>query len=128
MELRTRQYLTTAERNQGFAIEIAGDYSGVPPSHEWAVVVAFYAAVHYINAFLWEVARVEPEHHEDRAFLMSRWTELSTAIPAYRRMLAVSFQARYRPAFRVDTRVLDRQLDSDLSAVAGAIRGYLIDR
>ncbi len=53
MEQKTADCLWTAERNSDLATELLATHMQTPP-FDWAVVIAFYAAVHYVNAYLWE--------------------------------------------------------------------------
>jgi hypothetical protein len=55
----TEEYLAAADRNRDFARDVANAFAGVQPSSEWAAVIAFYAALHYINAFIWERLQYE---------------------------------------------------------------------
>jgi hypothetical protein len=53
MEQKTREHLETAARNRDLAHALIDPESSIivqPPPLDWAVVVAFYAAVHYVNA------------------------------------------------------------------------------
>jgi hypothetical protein len=44
MALRNRRFAEIILESNGFGLN--------PPPHEWAIVVAFYAAVHFANAYL----------------------------------------------------------------------------
>ena len=75
MEPRTEAHLATAQHNHDFAralLEPAVARVFSSPPLEWAVVVAFYAAVHYVNAYLWERQRYEPRPHDDRENAVTR--------------------------------------------------------
>lgn len=73
MHWRTELHLATASQNRDFAAILVNTYDDAPPSLNWAAVAAFYAAVHYVNAYLWEIARVEPSNHLERAKLINTW-------------------------------------------------------
>lgn len=64
-----RQHLDRATRNRELAHVLmapALSPNMQPPPFDWAVVAAFYAAVHYVNAYLREKQRYEPRDHAGR--------------------------------------------------------------
>ena len=66
MDQRTREHLDLAERDHKLAQDLLGlAASGTlrPPPYEWIAVVAFYAALHYVNAYLWEIQQRETNSH-----------------------------------------------------------------
>ncbi len=72
-----------------------------PPPLDWAVVAAFYAAVHYVNAYLWERQRYEPHTHEARENAVARAVEVRAAYDAYARLRGLAYRARYVPLFQI---------------------------
>ena len=82
MQQKTRDHLATAERNRIVAGLVIGESDVQQVSNEWAVVVAFYAAVHLVNAFLWERQSFEPLNHEERSRLAFTIAELRPDLPA----------------------------------------------
>jgi hypothetical protein len=69
MQQATRQHLDRAARNQAVAEAFADAPASLglrPPPFDWAVVAAFYAAVHYVNAYLWERYGLEPRNHAEQ--------------------------------------------------------------
>jgi hypothetical protein len=66
---RTREYLDLAERNEKLAKDLLGlAASGAlqPPPYEWIAVIAFYSALHYANAYFWEIHQKETNSHPQR--------------------------------------------------------------
>lgn len=57
--MNTDEHLAKARRNERF-LEAINEVQ--PPYHEWVVVVAFYAAVHYVDAFF-ALRDTHPETH-----------------------------------------------------------------
>ena len=97
LEQPTQQHLVRARRNRDVADALAGAAAqGIisPPALEWAVVAAFYAAVHYVNAYLWEKLRAEPRDHRERTNMVARVHALRAAFKAYRNLQDLAFQAR----------------------------------
>ena len=103
MEPRTRAHLQTAARNRNIANALIDPSSSivVQPPLDWAVVAAFYAAVHYVNAYLWERQRYEPHTHEARENAVARAVEVRAAYDAYARLRGLAYRARYVPLFQI---------------------------
>jgi hypothetical protein len=76
MEPQTTQLLRTAERNQLFAVSALANPELLPSLREWAAVAAFYSAVHYVNAYLYEQQQFEPANHGQRYTAIMRTPEL----------------------------------------------------
>ena len=66
MDQRTSEHVETAQRCRDIANLLLDATSPTPPPYEWAIVLMFYAAVHYVNAYLWERQRFEPADHLER--------------------------------------------------------------
>ena len=68
-EDETVDHLFVAEQNRDLALVLLGpDADRVRPRRvEWVGIVAFYAAVHHVNAYLWETRRFAPASHSDRS-------------------------------------------------------------
>lgn len=122
MEPRTVAHLLTAERNRVVAERLLGSNEGGPPSAEWATVVAFYSAVHLVNAYLWERFRIEPHNHQERSRFVAMTSDMRHFYGSYRRLRSLAFQARYEPEFRVSADTAGDLLYSDLAAVGSAVR------
>lgn len=124
MEPRTQQHLARAERNRAIAHELLKPSSLVgiqPPPWEWVAVVAFYSAVHYVNAYFWEKLRWDPGGHDARAQQVARSADLRRAAPAYDRLADKGFHARHTPTFRVTDADAQNLVGTDLEAVRHAV-------
>lgn len=126
MHRRTDRHVATARENRDFATALVNDYNGTPPSLNWAAVAAFYAAVHYVNAYLWELAHLEPSSHFERASLIARWPLLQPLVPAYQRLQRYAINARYTPGFRMQRGDVMDLLETDLAIIAQAIESTLL--
>ena len=125
---RTRQHLDTAARNQDIARELlnpALPISLQPRPFEWIVVLAFYAAVHYVNAYLWERQRYEPRDHGAREGAIARTHDLQSAYGSYMRLRDLSYRARYRSRYRISRADAEVALRSDLDQVERTVRAAL---
>ncbi len=128
MEPRTRQHLDTARRNRVIARVLVTPTvfdSIQPPPFEWAAVVAFYAAVHYVNAYLWEKLRVDPGSHDNRSRAVATHAALRRTAAAYSRLSDMAYRARYVPGFRMSRTDARELLDGNLESVRRAVHAAL---
>ncbi|MBA2446594.1 MAG: hypothetical protein H0V51_01065 [Chloroflexi bacterium] len=127
MDPKTSAHLETAARNRDIAALVAQSSSldVQPPPFEWAVVVAFYSAVHYVNAYLWEKQRYEPPDHGARRNAVLRIAELRVADSAYANLRDLAHRARYRPRFRLPRADAEHVLRADLPLVERTVLGAL---
>jgi len=98
-----------------------------PPPHEWVAVVAFYAAVHYLNGYLFEVRGYVPPNHDSRALLVRGDPVLRQCHPEYQQLWDHGFRARYWRSYRLpeaDARALTEvNLVHIASVVMAAVGG-----
>ena len=127
MERQTDRHIQTAERNRVIASAHLDTqaHSVHPPAYEWAVVIAFYAAVHYVNGYLWEVRRYEPPDHESRNLLVKGDPVLRACHEEYRRLLDAGFRARYVAGFRMLEQGARDLVEIDFEEVRGVVRESL---
>lgn len=91
-----------------------------PPPYEWAVVLMFYAAVHHVNAYLWERQRFEPADHVERQHMLRLAAVLRPVYGAYGRLRTTAYNARYRSRFRI-TATEAEELLADLDRIEAAV-------
>jgi hypothetical protein len=127
VEQLTERHLETAERNRGIALThvTAQPVTIQTLPRGWSAVIAFYAAVHYVNAYLWEMRRYAPPDHGSRNQIMTRDSVLNQGRFQYRRLLDAGFRARYVPNFRLSEQDAHRLIDIDLERVRETVRGAL---
>jgi hypothetical protein len=90
--LRDDQHRTKAERNEQFAESL--DKSD-PIRENWAVVAAFYSALHYVEQFF--VKHGKPcANHEERNDQFKGDARIKRAYPSYKYLSDLSHDARYR--------------------------------
>src|SRR5581483_200027 len=92
----TQAHLEQAERHRAVAaaLQDPGQVSGLqPPPLEWAAVAAFYAAVHYVNAFVFERLGQSPRDHRVRRGLVVRAAELRAVAGAYDTLFDLGWHA-----------------------------------
>lgn len=122
---RTIEHLNAAARNQRLAHALLGIMDIQPAPYDWAVVIGFYAAVHYVNAYLWEQLGYEPRNHYDRISWVNRVKDLQPAARSYNLLFDYSLKVRYDPAFRLSRADALDVLTNDLSTVERAVRSAL---
>jgi hypothetical protein len=64
-------------------------------------VIAFYSAVHYVNAILWEWGGVRPDTHTERTWYVDHHPPLAAFSIAYRQLNAQGWHARYAAGYRL---------------------------
>ena len=107
MDERTRIHLRTTSANREYALTILMDDNATTTQRNWAAVAAFYAAMHAVNAYLWEIARLEPANHRDRREIMIRWPALHPLRISYNTLFEFSVRARYEPGIATRTASLN---------------------
>ena len=128
MEQWTRDHLDTAERNRDLARLLLTSSSSlglpVPPS-EWAAVIAFYSAVHFVNAYLWERYRIEPRDHAERNHFVRTDPILRRCLQAYSRLRDEGFRSRYHRAHRLNVQQATGLVKVDLANVESVVRAAI---
>lgn len=89
-----------------------------------AAVIAFYATVHYVNAYLWERQRYEPRTHGERTQKVRDTPVLKRASFSYRRLRQVAYDMRYEP-FAQPSLSVARNALRDMRDVERVIRAAL---
>ena len=87
--LTVQDHLALAERNEQFAEDLSALPQRFP---EWEVTALFYAALHYVSAFLTTHGH-DPKNHGHRNDLVRRLTNIGED---YRNLYSLSRDARYR--------------------------------
>jgi hypothetical protein len=127
VETLTDRHIQTAEQNRVVAIAHLDSqaHSVRPPAYEWVAVIAFYAAAHYVNAYLWEIRRYEPADHGSRNRLVRGDPALRPCLSRYERLFELGFRARYVPGFRLLEQGARDLIEADLEEVRRIVRGAL---
>jgi hypothetical protein len=114
--------IQTAGRNRDTARGLLanGRHLGVlDPPFEWVAVIAFYSAVHYVNAYIWEVTGTNLYHPARRAYVAAH-PPLSGFLPQYLQLEDHARKARYTPGYQLreqDARVLTTANINDIERV-----------
>ena len=123
-DLRTRHHLDRAERNREVARALCSPaITSIlkPPPIEWAAVAAFYAGVHYVNAYLWERRRLEPADHSQRNRWIRGLPELRPIFGAYKMLADLAWDARYKARFLVKPSVVQGAVHNQLERVRAQV-------
>jgi len=122
---RTVNHLRTGQRNRDLARALLAQPGLAPPPWEWVAVVAFYAAVHYVNAYLWEAARIAPVNHTQRRARVNATRAIRRCRHSYDRLQTAGYQARYDEEFALAEHVAGRLVTVELRAVEAAVMAAL---
>ncbi|MGA7686163.1 MAG: hypothetical protein WCA58_14200 [Terriglobales bacterium] len=87
------EHLARAEHNQRFAESFELKTTPYP---DWVVVAYFYAAMHLVDALLWESDKINPPNHEERGKCVKDKWYLRGIKNEYRSLKDHSEDARYR--------------------------------
>jgi hypothetical protein len=82
-------HLGQARHNEGFFGKIDHSQDG-----DWAVTVLFYAALHYVDAYLART-RMHPANHSERGRMIHSTPTVNAVRNHYRRLEDSSVDARY---------------------------------
>lgn len=127
MDKRTQSHLRTAAANREYALKILADDDAIATELNWAAVAAFYTAMHAVNAYLWEIARLEPANHRDRREIVVGWPALSPIRSSYNALFAFSIRARYEPGYAMRRSRLNTLVSRHLAHVMATIERELPD-
>ena len=87
-------HLSQADKNEKFYLAICSSNALSEQFTDWAVVVLFYSALHYVDAFL-DTEEIHPRTHTERNRLVSRKHQISDIYPNYLSLHDRSIDARY---------------------------------
>ncbi len=100
-----KEHRAQAEHNEFFVATLQN------PFWDWAVTATFYAALHYVDAFLMTKG-IDPEFHPDRNEYVRNDPTLTKIRSNYRQLQNDSRSARYDvvPYSQEDVRLLQEEL------------------
>ena len=90
------RHLSQAEKNERLSHAIASLSAQSEPFTDWEVTSLFYSALHLVDAFFDHSQGYHPKGHQDRAFLISKATQLRSISVKYLDLYQRSLDARYR--------------------------------
>jgi len=120
---KTVNHLRISERNRELALALLSPSQASlrPTPWEWVAVIAFYAAVHAVNGYLWEARRYKPANHGDRR------TEIQFSLPirgcstSYGALLQAGFNARYDETYALSQSGARRLLEVHFRRVEATV-------
>jgi hypothetical protein len=86
-----QKHLAQAQHNEELYHHLA---DATPRFIDWQITALFYAALHYVDAYLAKFA-IHPNSHEERSTWMGRESVLKTIYAVYRDLQNRSRDARY---------------------------------
>jgi hypothetical protein len=119
----TIDHLRAAEGNRQFALSLLAPMATQIPARcwEWVGVAAFYSAVHYVNAYLWEHHGVAPSNHSERRRWLAADRTMARVTDQYDLLQVYGFEARYEPTFAASEHMAKDAVDIDLRAIEAAV-------
>ena len=90
--MNVKAHLLKAERNKKFLLEYLMEILDKCP--DWVTIVAFYSALHFVEAFLKKNHGKDFERHEERHAFMSQY--VSEVFSVYYRLYDLGFNSRYK--------------------------------
>jgi len=121
VDQKTLDHLRIAQRNRELARSLLAQSELEPEPWEWVAVILFYAAVHYVNAYLWERYHVAPTNHDQRTHGVRYDSALSVCSSSYDILKAHGFHARYNEGFTLSELDARSLLNSELRAVEATV-------
>ena len=88
---------------------------------DWQVTILFYAALHYVDALLDDIAGIHPKTHTSRNTLVTNRTAIA---PNYMRLYNRSLDARYNLVMFTQKEV-DRIIVEDFGPIRENMRALL---
>lgn len=109
MQQRANAYFQTAERNR----DLAKAHIFTASTQDWAVVIAFYAALHFVHAYLYEKeGQKDPKSHHEREWCVENIQALQAAEIYYDDLYDFSLKVRYEPNYRLNSLVAQEAIDN----------------
>ena len=90
---------------------------------EWAAVLAFYSALHQVDAYFAQIA-LHPLNHEMRKSYIQRTGQLRQIYADYRTLESRSRDARY-DLVRISPSAVQQLIDNELEAIEGVVQRLL---
>lgn len=119
--MNTEEHLAKAQRNKAFLRKHLLKILNKCP--DWASVVAFYSALHFVEAFLKKKHNLDFENHEERHKFMS-WN-LREIWNAYYLLYDLGFTSRYKSI--KDAPIFD-EVDSAIKYDLHDVEEYVMSR
>lgn len=121
MDQKTLDRLRVARRNRDLARALLAQNGLTPEPWEWAVVIVFYAAVHYVNAYLWERYHFQPTNHAERTYGVHNDSAINSCEEGYDRLRDRGFRARYDEQIAISEQAARHLLEVEFRAVEATV-------
>jgi hypothetical protein len=120
---KTVDHLRVFARNRDLARALLDpSLAGLQPSPwEWVAVITFYAAVHAVNAYLWETRRYAPRSHGERSTEVRYNLPISACRASYQALNRAGYDARYDEQFSLTEHGARTLLEMDFRRVEATV-------
>lgn len=117
-----KSHLLKAERNKEFLFGYLMKILEKCP--DWVTIVAFYSALHFVEALLKKNHGLDFKHHEERHIAMSNL--IPEIFPAYYRLYDLGFSSRYKSSEDAPTHdEAESAVQHDLAQVEEYVRSRI---
>jgi hypothetical protein len=83
--------------------------------------MAFYAAVHAVNAYLWETRRLDPATHRDRRLALQGAPQIRRCLGGYGSLSLAGYHARYTETYALTEQDARTLLDVEFRQVEATV-------
>jgi hypothetical protein len=119
--LTVEKCLEKAKRNKSFIFQYLMPIIRYCP--EWTSVVAFYSALHFVDAYLLRRHNIQREHHDERETEVA--FHMTEIYPAYKRLFELGFRSRYRS---VQDNPTEEEADSTVKYDLRDVENFVMER
>lgn len=118
------EHLEQVERNESLYKDLCRLYTSVPQYSEWEVVALFYAALHYVDAWLASSGHIHPRNHSQRTAIVMNDSALIPISDQYGKLYRLSVLARYEME-RPPLQEVRRLENNEYAAIKRHVRSLL---
>jgi hypothetical protein len=117
----TLDHLRVSTKNRDLARALLAQSGLDPAPWEWVAVIAFYSAVHYVNAYLWERYHLSPANHQERSYGVLHDQAVNGCKEEYELLKDRGFHARYSERFSLTVQEASALVTGELRAAEAAV-------
>lgn len=116
----TQEHLAKADRNAAFALSLPLDSQA---RIDWALIILFYAALHYVEAYLAKMGQ-HLRSHTARDLIVGRDSNLKKIYTEYQNLRFYGYNARYE-VYGFKAEDVTQHAAKDFATIKASIRAIL---